>query len=201
MDKKFKEKFLRKSAATFIGQAASMAFHFVSIMILTRVISKEDFGIYALILVINNLFLILSSMGLDVTLVKFISSDSDGKKKSVFTRIVSLKILSLLFFVVLFLFAGELFLPYIDKKILDFLYYIPIIFFLGSFRDLFFRVLQGLNFFKRYAITQVVSASSRLLLIVFFLLQGNLNLDNLIFVEIFTAGTVLIALVFWFHLS
>ena len=84
MDKKFKEKFLKGSAATFIGQASSMVFHFVSIMILTRVIPRADFGIYALILVINNMFLILSSMGLDVTLVKFISSDSEDDKGSVF---------------------------------------------------------------------------------------------------------------------
>ncbi len=196
MDKKFKEKFLRGSAATSIGQASSMVFHFVSIMILTRVIPRADFGIYALILVINNMFLILSSMGLDVTLVKFISSDSEEDKGSVFIKILLLKLLSLLFFVTVFLIAGKFFLPLFDEKILEFLFFIPILFFLGSFRDLFFKVLQGLSYFKKYALTQIVSAVSRLLLIIVFLTQEQLNLGNLIFLEIFTAGAVLIVLLF-----
>ncbi len=196
MDKKFKEKFLKGSAATSIGQASSMAFHFISVMILTRVIPKEDFGIYALILVINNMFLILSSMGLDVTLVKFIASDSKEEKKSVFTRILSLKFLSLLFFVIIFLLTGKFFIPLIHERILDFLFLIPVLFILGNFRDLFFKVLQGFNYFKKFAITQVASAVSRLLLIVLFLQLGKLNLDNLIFIEIFSTGIVLVVLMF-----
>ena len=196
MDKKFKEKFLRGSAVTSIGQASSMVFHFASIMILTRVIPRADFGIYALILVINNMFLILSSMGLDVTLVKFISSDSEDDKGSVFTKILLLKLLSLLFFVTIFLIAGKFFLPLFDEKILEFLFFIPTLFFLGSFRDLFFKVLQGLSYFKKYALTQIVSAVSRLLLIIVFLTLEELNLGNLIYLEIFTAGAVLIVLLF-----
>lgn len=196
MNKKFKEKFLRGSAATSIGQASSMVFHFVSIMILTRVIAKADFGIYALILVINNMFLILSSFGLDVTLVKFIASDSDEGKGSVFTKILFLKLSSLLLFVAVFLIAGKFFLPLFDEKISEFLFLIPILFFLGSFRDLFFKVLQGLGYFKKYALTQIVSAVSRLLLIVFFLTQDLLNLRNLVYLEIFTTGVVLIVLLF-----
>jgi O-antigen/teichoic acid export membrane protein len=196
MDKKFKEKFLRGSAATSFGQAFSMVFHFVSTMILTRVIPKADFGIYALILVINNMFVILSTMGLDVTLVKFISSDSKDEKKSVFTKILSIKFVSLFFFVTVFLVSGKFFLPLFDVKILDFLYYIPILFFLGSLRDLLFKVLQGLHYFKKYALTQIVSAVSRLLLIIIFLIQDQLNLDNLIYIEIFTTGAVLIVLLF-----
>jgi stage V sporulation protein B len=197
MDKKFKEKFLKGSAATSIGQASSMVFHFVSTMILTRVIPKADFGIYALILVINYLFVILSTMGLDVTLVKFLSSDSDEEKKSVFTKILSIKFASLFFFATVFLVSGKLFLPLFDVKILDFIYYIPILFFLGSLRDLFFKVLQGLHYFKKYAITQIVSAVSRLLLIIIFLTQDQLNLDNLIYIEIFTAGAVFVVLLFF----
>jgi O-antigen/teichoic acid export membrane protein len=165
-------------------------------MILTRVIPKADFGIYALILVINYMFIILSTMGLDVTLVKFISSDSKDERKSVFTKILSIKFVSLFFFVTAFLVSGNFFLPLFDVKILDFLYYIPILFFLGSLRDLLFKVLQGLHYFKKYALTQIISAVSRLLLIIIFLTQNQLNLDNLIYIEIFTTGAVLIVLIF-----
>jgi lipopolysaccharide exporter len=192
MDKNFKKKFLKGSAATAFGQGSSMIFHFVSIMILTRVLPKADFGIYALILVINNLFLILSGLGLDVTLVKFISSDNEDERKSVFTKILAIKFLSIIFFAIVFILAGNLFLPWFDEKILDYLFYIPILFFLGSFRDLFFKVLQGLNYFKKYAVVQIVSASSRLLIILYFYFQGSLNLDNLILLEILTVMAILL---------
>lgn len=192
MDKSFKKKFLKSSAATALGQGSSILFHFASIMILTRVLTKADFGIYALILVINNLFLILSGLGLDVTLVKFISSGTEEARRSVFTKILLMKLLSLSFFVILFLLAGNLFLPWFDTRITDYLLFIPILFFLGSFRDLFFKVLQGLNYFKKFAITQIISAISRLLLIVYFYLQGNINLDSIILIEILTVIMVLL---------
>ncbi|MHA1988849.1 MAG: oligosaccharide flippase family protein, partial [Promethearchaeota archaeon] len=175
-----------------IGQASSMVFHFVSIMILTRALSKVDFGVYALILVINNLFLILSGLGLDVTLVKYISSNKKEERSSVFTKILYTKILSLSFFTTLFIFTGNLFLPFFSEKIIDYIFFIPILFFLGSFRDLFFKVLQGLNYFKKYAATQIVSAMTRFLLIAYIYLQGNLNLNTLILVEILTVIVVLL---------
>ena len=192
MSRGFKEKFLKNSVLSSVGQGISMVFHFASIMILTRVISKSDFGIYTLIFVVTYLFLVLSGLGLDVTLVKFISSEKEEAKKSVFTKILLIKILSLTFFTALLFLTGQHFLPLFDAKITEYLIYISILLILGSFRDLFFRVLQGLNLFKKYAITQIISAMSRFLLIIYFYLQGTLNLDNLILTEIITIIVTLI---------
>jgi len=192
MDRDFKKKFLKGSAATFIGQASSMIFHFISLMILTRVIPKEDFGIYALIIVITNMFIVLSGLGLDVTLVKFLSSNVEKEVKSIFAKIIRLKGVSLVFFVVIFLFIGDLFLPLFDIKLIDYKIYIILLFILGNFRDLFFKVLQAVKHFKKYAFLQITSAFSRILLILYFYLQADLNLFTLVLVEVSTVIIVLL---------
>ncbi|MCZ6703707.1 MAG: oligosaccharide flippase family protein [Ignavibacteria bacterium] len=192
MSKGFKERFLKNSILSAVGQGFSMIFHFGSIMILTRVISKSDYGVYTLIFVISYFFLVLSGLGLDTTLVKFISSVNKETRKYVFSKVLIIKILSLTFFTALLFLTSQLFFPLFDAKLTDYLIYISILIILGSFRDLFFRVLQGLNLFKKYAITQIISAMSRFLLLIYFYLQGTLNLDNLILTEILTIIVTLI---------
>ena len=182
----FKKKFLVGSAAATIGQSASMVFHFLSIMILTRFISKEDFGIYAIILVINYLLIILGTLGLDMALVKYLSSDNTDERKSVFVPVLLFRSFMLLFLSVLLYALGSHILPLIDERILNFSNYIIILFIFSSFRDFFYRALQGLSLFKKYAIIQVSSAVLRVLLLIVLLSLEVLTLKNLIIIEILT---------------
>jgi len=186
MDKNFKKKFLKGSAATSVGQASSMVFHFVSIMLLTRVIPKADFGIYALLLVIMHQFISFCGFGLETTLVKFISSDSKEENNNIFFNILKLRIFTTLFFVAVFYFTNQLFIPYFDVRIISYANYIIVLFFFGSFTDLMYRVFQGLNLFWKFAFTQISSAIIRVLFIVFYYFRGSLDLTNLIFIEMYT---------------
>jgi O-antigen/teichoic acid export membrane protein len=198
MDKNFKKKFLKGSAATSVGQASSMVFHFLSIMLLTRVIPKADFGMYALILVITHQFISFCGFGLETTLVKFISSDSKEENNNIFFNILKLRIFSTLFFVAVFYFTYQLFIPYFDVRIISYTIFIIFIFFFGSFTDLMYRVFQGLNLFWKYAIIQTSSAIIRVLLILFYFLNDTLDLTNLIFIEMYT---VMITLAFQLALT
>ena len=67
MDKQFKSKFLKGSFTTAIGTVSSMGFHFLSIMIMTRYLPKEEFGLYILIIAIVNFFNLFCGLGLDLT--------------------------------------------------------------------------------------------------------------------------------------
>ncbi|MHA2099996.1 MAG: oligosaccharide flippase family protein [Candidatus Kariarchaeaceae archaeon] len=192
MDKKFKEKFLKGSAATSIGQASSMAIHFLSIMILTRVIPKWDFGIYALIVLIVNQLISFSGFGLDTTLVRFIASDKDEEKYTVFFKILLLRTISVLFFVLAFYLSYHIILPLFDDKIISFSSYVILFFVLGNYRDLFFTVFQGLKIFKKYAALQFISSILRLVLIIVFYSMNILDLNNLILIEIYTLVTILV---------
>ena len=70
MDKEFKKNILKSSASTSIGTITSMVFQFLSVMIMTRYVTKEDFGIYVLIIVAVNFFNLLGGLGLELTMVK-----------------------------------------------------------------------------------------------------------------------------------
>ena len=50
MDEQFKKSFLKGSAAASIGTVGAMVCQFISIIMLTRFVTKDDFGIYILIL-------------------------------------------------------------------------------------------------------------------------------------------------------
>jgi O-antigen/teichoic acid export membrane protein len=197
MEKNFLERFLKGFASTFLGQVISTLFHFASIMILTREISKVDFGIYTLIIVVSGFLLTISGLGLDLTLVKFMSGTDKMEGKVAFSKILLTRILSFILFTILFVWTAEFFLCIVDKKLMAYIFPISFLFVLWGLRDLFYRILQGLNYFKKYAITQSVSAALRLTLIFYFYLVGNLNLNNLILAEILCVViVVLIGLIF-----
>lgn len=187
IEDKFKKEFLKGSAAATIGTVASMVFHFFSIMLLTRNIGKSELGIYVLLLALVNFFNILSSWGLNITLVKFISSVDKLQNEAALRAILNLRILLLVILTVIFyLFPNEI-LPLFSLKKETFVFWIPILFIITSYKDLFFNVLQGLNEYKKYAVVQIISAAFRVLVIIIFMFMNNLTLPVLVYIEVFTS--------------
>lgn len=194
MDKKFKSDFLKGSAAASIGTIVSMSFHFVSFMILTRILPKEELGIFVLILALIQLFSLLSGLGLEITVVKFISGE-DKQKKEVLLPVIVLKTLLLIIFALAFYIGGSFTINLFGQEIADYFILIPFIFIAAGLRDLFYNVLQGLNYFKKYAISQSATAAIRLLLIGLFIYLDELTIANLIYIELYTTvGAVLLQL-------
>ena len=184
MDQLFKRNFLKGSTAATIGTVSTMAFHFGSLMLLTRSLPKDEFGIYALILVIVYLFSIIGGFGLEYTLVKFISTDKQEEQKSVLVPIFLLRGGSLLVVSLIFILAGRFILHFFDIRIMRFIIYIPVLFVILSFRDLLFNLLQALNLFRKLAVIQTASAALRLAMIFAFLFLHKLSLQNLIYIEL-----------------
>ena len=192
MEKKFVSNFLKGSAATSIGTVSSIFFHFLSIMIMTRHIPKEDFGIYILILVIVSIFNLLSALGLEISIVKFVSSAHNSEKKQFVIPIILMRAISLLAFIIIFYSIGHLIVPLFNERINQFIIYIPVMFFLNSFRELFYNLIQGLKLFKKYALIQVLSAILRISLLLLILYLNALNLKHLIYIEIIISFQTLI---------
>lgn len=186
MDYKFKKNFLKGSAAATLGQASSMLFHFLSIMLLTRVLGVFEFGIFSLSLAITYLFNTISSLGLEVTLVKFISSDNTEEKTSAFVPTIVIKFFSTTFIALIFFAASKLILPMFGKGLEEYALLINIMFVLGSYRDHFFNLFQGLNLFKKYAIVQSTSAASRVIAILILIWFNEVTLYNVLLIEILT---------------
>jgi O-antigen/teichoic acid export membrane protein len=192
MDKNFKKNFIKGSAAATIGTVSSMVFHFLSIMIITRFITKEEFGLYAIILVIVHLFNLIGGLGLELTLVKQIAGDNPEQRKNVLFPVMVMRGAQLLFVSLIFYFFSGLILPLFGGGLEEFILLITILFALTNFRDLFYNLLQGLNYFRKFASVQVSSAFIRVLLIGALVLWGSINLVNLIYIEIITTALALV---------
>ncbi len=185
MDSTFKRKFLKGVTASSIGQIIGMLFNFLSITILTRTMEVKEFGLYSLILVITYLFNTLGSFGLEITLVQFITRDEEKTDKVLFPLLV-IKFLTTIFFCLIFYFFSQMILQLFDKNLVNLAFPITVLIFLGSFRDVLYNLLQGLNLFRKYAITQTVAAFVRVLSIVLIIYFSVFSFNNLILVEILT---------------
>ncbi len=197
MDDKFKKNFIKGSLATSAGTMASMLFHFISIMIITRQISKEEFGIYALIIVIANFLNIISSLGLELSLVKFVASAIEREKKSTLVPTLILRAIFIIIFSVLVIFFGDILFSLFSFTASDFLHIIIFLFILDNLRSLFFNLLQGMNLFKKYALIQIITSILRVALLLIIIYADDLTLKNVLYIEIGVAFlTVALQIIF-----
>ncbi len=195
MDKNFKRDFIKGSATTSIGTIAAMVFHFLSIMIITRQITKEEFGIYVLIIVISNFLVVVSGLGLNLSIVKFVSSAKDLERRSIFILTLILRIIFLVVAIILVVLFGNSLMFLFSFTATEFLYVIITLFILSSFRGLFYNLLQGMNLFKRYASVQIVNSVLRVTLLLVIILINELTLKNVLFIEMgVVTSTVLLQL-------
>ena len=182
MDKNFVKKFLKGSAATTIGQVAAIVFHFITITLLARyAVTDAALGLYFLILAIANGGKILASLGLDLTLVKYLVSEEPDVQQQTFAAIIWTRLLVFSLMIAAFYLLGSAILGYFNVEIIAYRLTLPLLFALMSFRELFFYILQGLQIYRLYAIVQTVSAAFKLLLVV--LLRDRLTLDTMLAVE------------------
>jgi len=144
----------------------------------------------------------LSGLGLDLTLVKFVSSKGrDEETTNIFIPILVLRTVQLVLVSSIFYLVSDLILPLFDERIKQFVFFIIILFSLGTFRDLFFYLLQGLNLFRKYALAQVLSALTKFLLILLFTKTYILTVEMLIFIEIFCYSLTILVLVIFMPFS
>lgn len=192
MDKNFKRNFLKGSLATSIGQIASISLQFVSMMVLARSVIKEEFGIFSLILAIGVFLQLISGLGLDTTLIKYLSSNKDELQSKKLQDLINLRIGSLLLIAFSFFISSKFFTLF-DSRINHFTIQIIFIFFLNSLRDFYYAQLQGLRKFKEFAVIQFVSALTKFIAYLLGLILYSINLEFLVYVEI---GALLFSFIF-----
>ncbi|MBK6914252.1 MAG: oligosaccharide flippase family protein [Ignavibacteriales bacterium] len=120
-----------------------MLFQFLTVMLVVRYVTKNEMGMYALIMVVVNMFSLLGGLGLELTMVKSIASSKVEENKDILIPILVLRALGAFVFSIVFLLAGKFILHFFDDHLSLYLIYVPIIFVLANFRDLFYNLLQG----------------------------------------------------------
>ena len=183
MNNILKKGILKSSAATSIGTVSSMVFQFITIMIMTRYVPKEDFGIYVLVIVIVNMFNLLGGLGVELTMVKFIASGG-LERKDVLMPVLILRAIGSLVFSLIFILTYKFVLHYFDESLGQYIWYILIIFVLANYRDLFYNLMQGLNQFRQYSIVNVASSAFRVIVVLIFIYIDKLDIESLLIIEI-----------------
>ena len=197
MDKSFKRDFIKGSAAASMGTIVAMVFQFLSIVIITRHVTKEEFGVYVLIIVISTFLDTASGMALEQSLVKFISSADEQERKSTFIPTLIIRIILIFIAVILVVLFRSSLMSLFSFTATEFLYVIIILFILSSFRGLFYNLLQGMNLFKKYASVQTVTSVIRVALLLIIVYIHELTLKNVLLVEMVAVTfTVLLQLAF-----
>lgn len=195
-DKNFVSKFLKGSAFTTLGTMVSVVFHFISIKVLAEYMPVEAFGVYSLIVIVSHGFQILGGLGLNLGLVRNLSGEDEREKKEVVSAVFLARFGQLIILSIIVLTTGHLFLPSLfDESITAYIIYVPVIFFLASFREILFYLLQGVQLFNRYALINILSAGIRLGSIMLFAFLSELTIERMIYVEIITYGLSVILLV------
>lgn len=187
MDKKVIQNIIKGTSATTLGTISSMGLNFVSLFFITRHLPVSDFGIYALVIAISGLLNLISGLGLEISVVKYISEGSDLRNKILKPALV-LKTTGIVIISLLFLLFYKFYPTGGINNVWDFNLFILALFIIGTFREFFYRVLQGLNRFVSYTSVQISSAVTRILLLFILIYFNNLTLLNLLYVEIVTAS-------------
>jgi O-antigen/teichoic acid export membrane protein len=185
MDNSFAKKFFKGLVSSSFGTAATVVFHFLSIMAMVRYATVDDFGLYMLLLAVVHGLRVFSGLGLDLTLVKFTSAEKAAvNRQEMFPAIFLTRLIAGLLTGLLAFALGHLFLSALDARLTDFLIYLPALCLLTSLKELIFYYFQGLYLFKKYALANVFSAAFKFGLIFIFIRQGSLALAQLIHIEL-----------------
>ena len=182
MDSRFISNLLKGLFSTSFGGIATIGFHFLSILLMTRYVPKEVLGAYFLAFAIVQVLGIVSGLGLDLTLAKSVSGVDRHLQQDVAASVIAVRFISITAVGLVFYATGWFVLPVFDARLSDYIVIMIPLFALTSYRDLFLRLMQGVQQFKEYAIVQVISAISRVILLIVF--HDRLNLQTLLYIEI-----------------
>lgn len=182
MDKHFTLNLFRGLASTSFGSVATLGFHFLSILLMARYVSKDVLGAYFLAFAVVQVLGIISGLGLDLTLAKSLSGADKHLQQDAVASIVAVRFISVTSVGLIFYAAGRFILPVFDTRLSDYIMLIIVFFALASSRDLFLRLMQGMQQFKEYAVVEIVSAVMRVILIITF--HDRLSLQSLLYIEI-----------------
>jgi O-antigen/teichoic acid export membrane protein len=183
MNKTFISRFIKGIASRSIGTFFQVFMGILSLSIAARFVSKDDFGIYVLILVITSFFSILNSLILqNISITKFIAGSEEDRKTEVVNTAIFINIITSLAIIML-VFLCKPVISYIFKseQLSRYLVYIPLIYIMGAFDSLFQKILQGFQQYMKMAISQIINTLMRAILIILFLVFLKMSIIGLIY--------------------
>lgn len=182
-----KNSLIKKFLSFSIGGYINLIIGFFIIPITTRMLSPEQYGIYSLINVISQILVILCSLSMEQSFVRFFFEEEEEKRgKLLYTTMFPFFILSMVFFILLFIFRERVSIFIVGKN--ENIIWIYLIF------SIFFRALNIFSFLvirmkQRGNLYSIITVLLKLFEFIFILLLypyfGN-NYKTLIFAMLFS---------------
>ena len=148
-------------------------------VIVTRHFSIEDFGVFTLILVFVSFLSQISTLGLELSISKFISgADNQTTQEQFFSTAVIVRLGAILLAILLAWLGRPLLTLLFGKSLLPgFFIFVPLLFALDSFRAFFASVLQGSFRFTKIGIADAIGSATYFvfLLVIVYKLNGNVT--------------------------
>lgn len=172
---------------------ASMVIGLISTVVVARGFTAEDFGTFVLLQVVVGFLSQVSGLGLNMAIPRFLAGTEDEVRKQTLVSTAILLRFSAIVFVSLVAWVGRpLLLKIFSASILtDLMIFVPLLFLLESTLNLLKSILQGLFLFSRMGITDLITGSLNLLLLltaVSFLKSGVVGLILVRTIAVFVAG-------------
>lgn len=179
-------RFFSGTIITGLGKIAVSGFGLIGIVIVTRTMSAEAFGVFVLVRV-SALFLAqVSGMGMEIALPHFIAgSEDDGYRRrltntSIYFRLGVIALTSVLAVI----FSAQIASIMGASAMSEFMMLLPVIFFLESLTRLLQTIHQGFFDFKCIGLSDVVASSTNFGLLVLAVVVFEQGLPGLFFARI-----------------
>ncbi|HEX9859655.1 MAG TPA: flippase [Nitrospirota bacterium] len=194
MNDGFVSRFLKGVLSTGIGTMASVLLGFLNVVIAVRIVPKDEFGAYVLLLVMVSFFTMAADMGLSVSTTRFIAGGGPASREDTAGTMLSFKVAAtLIVSLAVALSTGVAGRIFGSDLLPDLLVYIPLLFLLESLNSFLTSVMQGLHYYKKLAVAQICLGIMNFGCIVLFVAGLGMGVRGLIYAR---AAAVALAAVY-----
>lgn len=149
------------SGAASGATAIALLCHFASVTLIARLVEKDVFGTYILVLAAAQGTKVLGGLGLDATLARRLAREDTPARAASFAHVSMLRVLGISAACVLLIVTGDR-LDWLGVGLLGHVGYVVAIAAAGSGQELLLAALQGMFEFGRYTFGVVLPAALRL---------------------------------------
>ncbi len=158
-------KILRAVSFTFTSSIVTIASHFVTMMILIRVLDQVGMGIYFMVLMIADLLVLMSDFGINLALVKRYPEETEADRPSLVRAALVLRLaICSLFCLAALLVIQHSGIEFFDN-VAPHTTLLIALFLLHAFRAILISILQAAKRFADYALTLAFGAIFKVVLI------------------------------------
>ncbi len=174
----------RAIGVTFGSSLLTIICHFVTLMILIRVLNERMMGVYFIVLLMTHLLVLISDFGIELALLKKHPEEDRSGKASLLRMAAILRFaiccaVSLIFIALITIDTVSML-----REIAPVLGLTLIFYWLHSFRGLQFRVLQAEKLFTAYAGAQALGAALKVVFVLVLIPFDDIGVRHVLVVEV-----------------